>query len=202
MKICYIVGAGDFDTVFTPSEDDLVIAADGGYDSLRKNGIRCDLIIGDMDSVKEVPRDIPIVRHKVKKDETDMHLSYLEGKKRGYSEFRIYGATGGRSDHTFANYCLLLYMKNNGDNGVICTAKDATRVVKNEEITLSGRAGAYVSVFAFGEDAEGVTIKGLEYETNEVTLKQSFPLGVSNSFIGKEARVTVKSGAVLIISQI
>ena len=202
MNICYIVGAGDFDTSFTPLKDDLVIAADGGYDSLLKCGIRCDLIIGDMDSVKNVPVDIPCIRHKVKKDETDMHLAYLEGKKRGYSEFRIYGATGGRSDHTFANYCLLLFIKENMDNALICTAQNTTRVIKNEEITLSGRHGAYVSVFAFGGDAEGVFIKGLEYEVEDAKLTRSFPLGVSNKYTEKKASVSVKSGALLIISQI
>ena len=37
MGICYIVGAGDFTSEFSPSDNDLVIAADGGYDHLKKN---------------------------------------------------------------------------------------------------------------------------------------------------------------------
>ena len=55
MKICYIVGAGDFDCGFEPKENDLVIAADGGYDNLKKFDIRCDLLLGDLDSIKEIP---------------------------------------------------------------------------------------------------------------------------------------------------
>ena len=201
MKICHIVGAGDFDTVFTPDSSDLVIAADGGYDSLVKNGIRCDLIIGDMDSVKSVPENVPSIRFKTKKDETDMHLCYLEGKRRGFTEFRIWGATGGRQDHTFANYSLLLFIKDNGDNGIICTANSATRVIKNQEISLSGRVGAYISIFAFGAEATGVDITGLEYEVKDATLTPSFPLGVSNTFTEKEATISVRRGNLLIISQ-
>ena len=53
MGICYLVGAGDFVGSFKPGCDDLVIAADGGYDSLITSGIRCDVLVGDLDSIKE-----------------------------------------------------------------------------------------------------------------------------------------------------
>ena len=62
MAICYIVGAGDFTTHFTPTDADLVIAADGGYDALKNAGIRCDLLIGDLDSINEVPTGVEIIR--------------------------------------------------------------------------------------------------------------------------------------------
>ena len=78
MGICYIVGAGEFFGSFTPKKDDLVIAADGGYEALSSRGIRCDLLIGDMDSIKKIPGGVEILKHKVEKDETDMHLAYLE----------------------------------------------------------------------------------------------------------------------------
>ena len=78
MGICYIVGAGAFWGDFTPSEDDLVIAADGGLDTLRSIDIRVDLAVGDFDSARSVPDGIETVRFKVEKDETDMHLAYLE----------------------------------------------------------------------------------------------------------------------------
>ena len=62
MNICYLVGAGNFNSLFSPDESDLVIAADGGYDSLVKNGIRCDVLLGDLDSIKEVPEKKEIIR--------------------------------------------------------------------------------------------------------------------------------------------
>ena len=67
MGICYIVGAGSFKSKFVPGDDDFVIAADGGYDSLIKNEIKCDLLIGDLDSIENIPTDIEILRHPVKK---------------------------------------------------------------------------------------------------------------------------------------
>lgn len=199
MKTCYIVGAGDFNTPFTPGECDLVIAADGGYDSLGKFGIRCDLLIGDLDSISEVPTGVEILRHPVKKDETDMMLAYLEGAERGYTDFCILGATGGREDHTFANYCLLLYMAERGHRGCILSDTGTTLLVKNGEITVKGESGKHFSAFAFGKEAVGVTIRGLEYECEGVTLSPEFPLAVSNRFIGGEGCVSVKDGALLVM---
>ena len=118
MGVCYIVGAGDFHGSFTPAKDDLVIAADGGYLALMERGIRCDILLGDMDSLSELGvassdcKAPEILKFPVEKDETDTHLAYLEGARRGYTEFYIYGGTGGREDHTFANYSLLLYGQN------------------------------------------------------------------------------------------
>ena len=199
MGICYIVGAGDFCGSFIPADDDLIIAADGGYDTLIKKGITPDILIGDLDSVHDVPKNIKTVRHPIEKDETDMYLSYIYGREMGYSEFRIYGGCGGRCDHTFANYCLLLKAKENGDNAIMIDGDTHIRVIKNEKLTLTSRVGAHLSVFAFCDKAHGVTISGAKYEAHDVTLTQSFPLGVSNSFLDTPATVSVKDGALLII---
>ena len=96
MNICYIVGAGELYGSPSPEEGDFVIAADGGLDALRSLGIRCDLLVGDMDSVSAVDYSGEIIRHPVEKDETDMHLAYLEGVKRGYDKFVLFGCVGGR----------------------------------------------------------------------------------------------------------
>ena len=202
MKKCYIVGAGDFPYGFEPCEGDLVIAADGGYDSLKKNGIRCDLLIGDLDSIQDVPSGMEILRHPVKKDETDMHLAFLEGKRRGYADFCIYGGTGGREDNTFANYSLLLYIKEAGCRATLYGKKNITTVIKNEEASFDGEVGLHFSAFALGGCAVGVTIRGLEYECENITLTPEFPLAVSNRFIGKTASVKVDTGALLVMIEI
>ena len=199
MKICYIVGAGDFDTVFTPSEEDLVIAADGGYDHLTKSGIRCDLFLGDFDSARVMPSGVETMRFPVEKDETDMHLAYLEGYKRGYRHFRLYGGTGGRCDHTFANYSLLLYGKKQGCEVSLVDSGSECFAIRNEKIALSPRENTNLSVFAIGGEAEGVSICGAYYSCEDVTLTPDFPLGVSNSFKGEPVLIEVKRGALLIM---
>ena len=96
MGICYLVGAGDFYGQITAENEDIIIAADGGYDNLVRRGITPDILIGDFDSVKsEIPEGLRSIRYPKEKDETDMFLSYEAGVKLGYSEFVMLGATGG-----------------------------------------------------------------------------------------------------------
>ena len=201
MGICYIVGAGDFNTPFTPEENDLVIAADGGYDHLKKFGIRCDLLLGDLDSIKEEPSKVKTVKFPVKKDETDSYLAYREGAKRGYDTFYIYGGTGGREDHTFANYCLLLYIKEQGGKGFLMSDRARVSVIKNESVTLLGAKDKHLSLFPFGSAALGVTVKGAEYECDSITLNPNFPLTVSNIFKDSPVNIEVTEGALLVMEE-
>ena len=202
MGICYIVGAGAFWGDFTPTDDDLVIAADGGLDTLRSLDIRADLAIGDFDSLGRIPSGIETIRFKVEKDETDMHLAYLEGKRRGYRSFRIYGGVGGRVDHTFANYCLLAYIAAQGDEAILYDREYIARAITNNSTRVVGGDGKGVSVFAFGGEAVGVTIKGLYYEAEDITLSPSFPLGASNHKTACDAQISVKDGTLLIFEEI
>ena len=202
MGVCYLVGAGDFYGHINLNEGDIIIAADGGYDSLVKRGYTPSVLIGDLDSItSELPEEIRTVVHPKEKDETDMMLAYLEGTRLGFCEFVLLGATGGRLDHTYANLSLLLYAKERGHNVTVIDRSTIIFCLKNESVTLSGEAGATLSVFAFGGEAHGVSIKGAKYEAEDVTLTPAFPLGVSNEFTDTAAQISVREGALLIIAE-
>ena len=103
MNICYIFGALDTPIAdFKPQESDLIIAADGGYSTLTKLNIKPDLVVGDFDSLGSIPENENVVKHPVKKDDTDTLLAVKIGLEKGYKTFIIYGAIGGRLDHTVA----------------------------------------------------------------------------------------------------
>ena len=90
MGICYIVGAGEFgDGLPLPGKEDMLIACDGGYAHCRERGIRMDLVVGDFDSLKEVPQHPGVIVLKPEKDETDTGWAVMEGFQRGYREFVI-----------------------------------------------------------------------------------------------------------------
>lgn len=202
MKTCYIVGAGEFYGSICPDSCDLVIAADGGYAELARHGVRCDLLIGDFDSLGDMPVGVETIRHPVKKDDTDTFLAYREGVKRGYTDFEIYGGLGGYEDHSFANLCLLLYAKRQGHEARLIGKHTVASVILNEACRISGERGERLSVFAFGGDAAGVSISGAEYCCQNITLTPDFPLGVSNSFTDEDVHISVERGALLIIREV
>lgn len=222
---CYLVGAGDFYGSIDPCEKDLVIAVDGGVTHLERLGITPDVIVGDFDSLESLDcllpyasaeditrvkncdtlailgKGIEIVRHPIMKDDTDMRLAYRIGASKGYTEFELYGGVGGREDHTFANYCLLLEAKCDKNDITLVGNGVNVFVIKNEEKCVFGKEGKTFSAFAFSGDAEGVSIKGLKYEADNITLFSNMPLGVSNSFLASgEGVISVKNGALLVMN--
>ncbi len=201
MKRCIIVGAGDFFPSCAPSPkvDDLIIAADGGYKYLKEMSIQPHLLIADFDSLtSEIPDDVPVQRLKPEKDDTDMGLAIAEGIRQGCTHFLLYGGTGGRNDHTFANYQALIALARQGLQGFLFANGSLTTAICNGSISLNASRGGFVSVFAADNECRGVTIKGLKYTLDHVSLTNHFPLGVSNELMGTPARISVEQGTLLI----
>ena len=73
------------------------------------------------------------------------------------------------------------------------------RVICNEEICFGAEEKGFLSVFCLGEKAEGVFEEGLKYSLNNAVLRKEYPVGVSNEFIGKESRISVKNGTLLLV---
>ena len=118
--ICYIFGAGDRTSCHIElAEEDLVIAADGGFDYLEEIGLRADCVLGDFDSVESYNLPSDCIRYPRKKDDTDMMLAARLGLDKGYTEFRIYGGLGGRLDHTLGNIQVLTYLSRQGAMGTL-----------------------------------------------------------------------------------
>lgn len=76
------------------------------------------LLLGDFDSLAEVPALPHVERVPVEKDDTDMMLAIKRGLERGETLFHLYGGMGGqRTDHTVANLQALLYLADHGAEG-------------------------------------------------------------------------------------
>ena len=57
----------------------------------------------------------------------------------------------------------------------------------------------YLSFFAYGGEAAGVTLQGVKYPLHEHLLTPDFPLGVSNEITGKSCKAAVKKGCLLAV---
>lgn len=200
MNTCYIFGALDCTlNNFSPTEKDLIIAADGGYTTLKKLNVKPDLVVGDFDSLGSIPENENIIKHPVKKDDTDTLLAVKIGLNKGYKIFQIYGAVGGRLDHTVATLQTASFVAENGGIAYIYDGNFTITAIKNSSINFNNNAKGYISVFALSGVAKGVSIKGLLYELNDTEITPHFPIGVSNEFLEKDSEISVKNGVLTII---
>ena len=197
MGKCVILCAGEIGGGILPLEqDDLLIAADGGYTHTRVLGLAPHIVLGDFDSLGYVPEGAQV--HPKEKDDTDAMLAVKLGLSKGYKEFYIYGGMDGpRVDHTMANFQLLHYLSEHGAKGYLIGVHQIATVITGNLEFPPEQTGT-VSVFCLGQEAL-VDIEGLKYSLKDGLLQPSFPLGVSNQFIGKKGKITVKKGTVLVI---
>lgn len=201
MKKCYITGAADFAPArFRPEPGDLVIAADAGVLHLEKLGVRPDIVLGDFDSLGHVPEFPDVEVSPVRKDDTDSMLAARRAIERGCDTLLFFGCLGGkRLDHTLANIQTIAWAANEGaaaylvGEGCVLTALRG-----GESLSFDKRYRGDFSVFCLGEDAAGVTERGLNYALEDAPLTARFPLGVSNSFTGERAFVSVERGMLIV----
>ena len=110
------------------------------------------------------------------------------------------GATGGRRiSHTVSNLQTLQYF-----DELHCFLFDREEVlflVKDASVTFDAKCSGYLSVFSLTDKSIGVEEKGLKYEISDAELTSSFPIGVSNEFLGQESLVSVKKGTLLLVME-
>jgi len=169
------------------------------------------------------PKEI-IYRLPCEKDDTDTLAAIKMAIEKGFIQFTIYGGLGGRLSHTMANIQTLMYLKEQGLYGELIGDKCRVLLIKNESISLQPygikeessslklsmekadklsqpQTGGYISIFSYSEKAVGVTLKNLKYEIEDAELTNTFPIGVSNEFVGKKAEISVKQGVLLIVAE-
>jgi thiamine pyrophosphokinase len=200
-RVCWIIGAspcsgfegGDF----RPEMGDYVIAADGGLRHLEAAGVKADMIVGDFDTLGYEPDHDNVVRLSVMKDWTDTFVAMEKGMEMGYENFVFYGCLGGKLEHTIANLQHLVWLSQRGLSGWMTDGRCWLTAItgngaKSGHLTVPARKRGMISVFCMGDKAEDVTLSGLKYGLAEGELTGSFPLGVSNEFVGEKAEISVR----------
>jgi len=199
MGNCIIFCAAGFDELVQPIEkEDFIIAADGGLVHTEKLGIVPNEILGDFDSLGYAPQGANVFP--VEKDDTDAMLAVRRGLSMGCKTFLLYGSLDGpRLDHTIANFQTLQYLADQAATGYLVGSQYLVTVVKDGTISFPAGLEGTVSVFCLGKDAKGVTLEGLYYPLENGKLTAGFPLGISNHFTGKVAKISVKRGSLLVL---
>jgi thiamine pyrophosphokinase len=185
-----------------------LVAADGGIAFFDKIGCRPDVWIGDMDSAEchkraeEPASDLAkenCILLPIEKDDTDMAAAVEQAYTKGCREILIFGGIGGaRLSHTLANIQLMLCYEKKGCHIRMIGNQTHMEVLSDGEKVFSKNMRGTISVLALTDVAENVEIMGLQYEYSG-NLSNECALGVSNAFIGKESRIRVRKGALLLV---
>lgn len=202
-KRCLIVGAAPLEDMgwlkALADRHDFCIGADGGCRHLLRAGRSPDLAIGDFDS-GTVPPGVPVYTYPVEKDDTDAMLAVKWALEQGCRSFTLAGMVGGRLDHTVAALQTLYYLFCHGASGTLQAPDQwGTFLLGGGSLELPRQEGCTLSVFAYSEQVQGLTLQGVQYPLEQGELTNTFPLGVSNHFAAQTARISLAEGSLLIL---
>lgn len=200
MKRCIVFGALPVESIpVKPAGDDWVIAADRGYETALSLGITPDVIVGDFDSLGRIPDAENVIRLNERKDDTDLEHAVTIALEKGCDDFIVYGAVGGKLDHTMGNIAVAHRIALAGGRVLFVGEDSSFTVIRNAAYDFPARDGGRLSVLSLDGAARGVSIRGLSYEVDDIDLPQATTRGVSNAFVGKKAQISVKDGTLLIV---
>lgn len=189
---------------------DLVVAADGGGRFLSAAGLVPDVLVGDFDSLGEAAvaeaaaRGARVVRHSVRKDQTDGELAAEEALRQGAGELVLAGALGAL-DHVLGHLALLAHVEALGRPARLVSPELTVRVLRAPAtVCLDAGPGARVSLAPVAGEAV-VTLTGLEYALDHGRLPLDACLGLGNAVSaaadseGHAAVIEVHEGCVAVL---
>ena len=184
-----------------PKADDLCIAADSGYHTARALGERIDILLGDFDSIGDMPRDegMEIQRVPAEKDYTDTQLAVEIALDKGAEDIIIVGGLSGRLDHTLSTLAILEDLHGRGVYATLTDGQSRARYLKSSSTLIARSPYKYLSIVAVDETVKGVDIEGCKYPLKRATLSRRNQFAVSNEITGNVAFIAVKKGGVYII---
>ena len=193
---CILVCAGEFRPMnIEKRPQDFVIAVDGGLKYLMECGIEPDFLLGDFDSLGEEFSDI-VAKYRemgeghflqlpVVKDDTDTMAAARLGIRRGYKEFMIYGAMGGRLDHTMANIQTMVWILRHGGRAFMLDVNTRVTVIGPGVFEIPEDFEGTVSLFSLDRSLRDVTIRGMKYDVKNAAVPNDYPVGCSNETLPK-----------------
>lgn len=173
---------------------DLLVGVDGGTKLILKLKLKPDLVIGDLDSLKTVPKGVALIQFPVDKDKTDSQLALEYLVKQGYRSLIIVGFLGRRLDHLISN--IMVFGKQQAEVQII-EGEQIIYFVK-KSLVINSHKGVLISLIPL-LDCQGVITVGLKWSLRGESLQVGSSRGVSNELTGKKAEIRLKSGLLMIV---
>ena len=179
---------------------DIVICADSGYNNALSMGVNVDVLVGDFDSLKDIPNgNFELVRVPAEKDQTDTHLAVDIAVERGADEVIIICSTSGRADHALSAMAILEKLWDRRIPATIVNGQNRIRFMRDSGTILVRSGYKYFSVITLDRIAKKVSIEGGKYPLLKKDISRGEQFAVSNEIVKNAALITVKKGSVYII---
>lgn len=184
-----------------PEEGDLVIAADSGYNTAERLGVKVQIALGDFDSFPAdgVGDGVEIMTVPAEKDFTDTQMAADLAISRGATVLFIIGGIGGRLDHALSNLGLLEELYNKGIRATLCDGNNRARFIRSTSELIPRSHYRYFSLLAADDRVKGVTVEGGKYPLKNATLRRTNQFAVSNEIEKNCTLISVKKGGIFII---
>ena len=181
-------------------DGDIVVCADSGYRNASLMGIKADVLVGDFDSLGDIPKDAKeVVRVPAEKNSTDTQLAVDIAIERGADEIIIIGSTSGRADHALSAMAILELLWDNRIPAVLVNGQNRVRFIRDSGTIIVRSGYKYFSVLTLDKVAKKVSIEGGKYPLDKKNIERGFQFAVSNEIVKNAALITVKKGSVYII---
>lgn len=195
-----IITGGDFSPIKDIPEGEHVIACDKGYEYALRCGIVPELVIGDFDSCSVSPVEgVPVERFRAEKDDTDTMIALRHAVDSGAEHIRLCCALGGRLDHLLGNLQSAVFAAKRGVPVRIEDERTDIHVLPPCEMRIERREGFSLSLISAVDKCEGVCISGVKYPLDMATVTNAFPIGVSNEWRADTAKLSFKSGILMVV---
>ncbi len=189
---------GNFLKNLVETEDyGIIIGVDGGTKNLFDVGIAPDVVIGDMDSLKDLVHEINSEKiiYPEEKDEIDSELAIEYCRERNVDEVHIACWKGERVD---MEYALLMLLSRYKQLWIKLLDEKSEVFFVNSFAELEANSGEKWSILPIGGDAT-VTLKGFKYEISKKLMPKDKPYGVSNIAEKNKVIVHVHEGGVIVV---
>jgi len=187
------------------TDNDCLIASDGGVKHVLKLGLVPQIIIGDFDSIsrslqkKLKNKKIEQIKYSVKKDKSDFELAIDLCLKRKFQEIIIIGILGDRIDHMIANIFLIAKIQTQNPKIKIKIFEGKNEIfILNNEIIITGKIGDEISIIPVSDKLEGIITEGLEYRLKNEELMFGSTRGISNVMKKTSIKILIKKGVALV----
>ncbi|HEX6593892.1 MAG TPA: thiamine diphosphokinase [Bacillota bacterium] len=210
MKTVGIIGNGPIDLLPDLSayvnEVDVWIGADRGALTLIEQQIEVDYALGDFDSINADEQQLIYTNTRVyrsypnEKDQTDLELACLQAMELNPTKIYLFGATGGRMDHTLANIYLLATCKEKEITSLIVDQYNKIEWTEpGEHVVTYDQDYPNISFIPYTRYVKGLTLHNFYYPLTNQTVAFGSTLCLSNKLLGNRGTFSYEEGILLLI---